>query len=295
MKDTFSTYHPIINFTYFCGVILCSMVFLHPVFLAISILGAFCWSLRLNGRRGLRFTLIYLLPMMLLAGLINPLFNHRGVTILFYLRGNPITLESVYYGGAMALMFGAVILWFSCYNAVMTSDKFIYLFGRIIPSLSLIFSMILRFVPRFKTQLQAISRGQRCIGRDVSQGTLRERLRQGRKILSIMVSWALENAIDTADSMRSRGYGLPGRSSFALFRFDGRDKGLLTLMAGLLLLVGAGAFLGQNNIQYVPYVEAPAATAFSLAVYAAYALLCFGPVILDIKEDLKWRRLQSQI
>ena len=33
-------------------------------------------------------------------------------------------------------------------------------------------------------------------------------------ILSIMVTWCLENAIETADSMKSRGCGLPGRSAF---------------------------------------------------------------------------------
>jgi energy-coupling factor transport system permease protein len=28
----------------------------------------------------------------------------------------------------------SVITWFNCYSAVMTSDKFVYLFGRIIPA-----------------------------------------------------------------------------------------------------------------------------------------------------------------
>ena len=86
------------------------------------------------------------------------------MTVITYLgTGNPLTLESILYGLAAAAMLVTVIGWFSCYNAVMTSDKFIYLFGRIIPSLSLLFSMVLRFVPRFKAQLKTVSAAQRCI------------------------------------------------------------------------------------------------------------------------------------
>ena len=70
--------------------------------------------------------------------------------------------------------------------------------------------MVLRFVPKFKAQFRVVSNAQKCVGRDVSNGKLLERIRHGIRILSIMVTWALENAIETADSMRSRGYGLKG-------------------------------------------------------------------------------------
>ena len=89
----------------------------------------------------------------------------------------------------------------------MTSDKFVYLFGRVIPALSLVLSMTLRFVPKFKAQVKIVSSAQRCVGRDVSNGGVLQRARNGLTILSILVTWALENAIETADSMRSRGYG----------------------------------------------------------------------------------------
>lgn len=167
------------------------------------------------------FNLKYMLPMLCFTALINPAFNHEGVTILIYLEnGNPLTLESIVYGIAAATMLIAVMCWFSCYHVVMTSDKFVYLFGRIIPSLSLILSMVLRFVPRFKTQIHIVSSAQRCIGRDVSNGSVLTRIKQGIKILSIMVTWMMENAIETADSMKSRGYGLHGRTAFSIYSFD---------------------------------------------------------------------------
>lgn len=295
MKDTFAAYHPIINFTFFCAVILCSMFFMHPVLLCISVLASFSYSVYLNGRKALKSNLVFVLPVMIAVSLLNPLFNHRGLTILGYMRENPITLESIYYGMASGLMFASIILWFSCYNAVMTSDKFIYLFGRIAPALSLIFSMVLRFVPKFKTQIITISNAQKCIGRDVNNGTYIERARHGIKILSVMITWALENAIETSDSMRSRGYGLKGRTSFSIFRFDTRDKGLLLLMMIFIIVIIAGSAAGQTNIQYFPSIKAGEITVFSIFIYSAYFLLCFIPIILDAAEEVKWHYFRSGI
>lgn len=292
MKDTFSSFHPAINFTYFCTVILCSMFFMHPILLAISTAAAFVYSVYLNRRKAMRFNLIYLLPSMVAVALINPLFNHRGITILCYVRENPLTLESILYGIAAGLMFASVILWFSCYNAVMTSDKFIYLFGRIIPASSLVFSMVLRFVPKFKAQIAQISNAQKCVGRDAGSGTYLERARHGMKILSIMTTWALENAVETADSMKSRGYGLKGRTSFSIFRFDARDKGLLLMMVACIGVLSAGACFGQTGIQYFPSIKITEINRFSILVYSVYFIFCILPIALNIMEDIKWKHLQ---
>ena len=172
-RDTFSSCHPIVNFLYFVMVLIFSMFFMHPVSLLISLASSLTYAIYLNGRKAVRFSLRYMLPMMLLAAITNPIFNHAGVTILAYLpTGNPLTLESILYGMASALMLAAVITWFSCYSAVMTSDKFVYLFGRVVPALSLILSMTLRFVPKFKAQFQVVSQAQACVGRDMSSGSL---------------------------------------------------------------------------------------------------------------------------
>jgi energy-coupling factor transport system permease protein len=292
-RDAFSGYHPLINILYFVQVIAYSMLFLHPVCLCISFLCAFTYAVELNGRRALRFALVFMLPMLLIAALLNPAFTHRGVTILAYLpSGNPLTLESIVYGIAAALMLITVISWFSCYNAVMTSDKFVYLFGRIIPALSLILSMALRLVPRFKSQIIVISNAQRCIGRDVSNGGVLRRARHGIKILSIMVTWALENAIETADSMRSRGYGLPGRTAFSIFKFDRRDRGALIF----LLLCGAyiitGAALGGLRFIYYPIISG-SWTPYSISIFTVLAALCAMPLLVNKLADLKWRQIKT--
>lgn len=294
LKDSFSSFHPVVNFLYFLAVILFSMFFLHPVFLGISLVCGTAYSIRLNGRRAVRFNLLVMLPTLLLFAVMNPVFNHEGATILVYVNDNPITAESIVYGFAAATMFVSVMIWFSCYNAVMTSDKFMDLFGRVIPALSLVLSMVLRLVPRLKAQTRVISNAQKCIGRDVSNGNVIQKAKNGMRILSILTTWALENAIETADSMKSRGYGLKGRTSFSNFRFDRRDALGMTALIALIALVLAGAAAGENNIVYFPVLAARPVTPFSLVVYGGYAGLCLLPLLFNLWEDAKWARLQSK-
>jgi energy-coupling factor transport system permease protein len=227
--------------------------------------------------------------MLLITALINPAFNHEGGTILAYLKsGNPLTLESIVYGLAAATMLASVICWFSCYNVIMTSDKFVYLFGRVIPSLSLILSMVLRFVPRFKAQIKVISNAQKCVGRDVSNGSLLQRAKHGIKILSIMVTWALENAIETADSMKSRGYGLPGRSAFSIYNFDQRDKKALAVIAGMGTYIIAGSAMNGLYFRYFPTIKGALLNPFSVSLFIAYLALCITPIIIDREEEHRW-------
>lgn len=268
------------------------MFFMHPVSLAVSLACAIAYNVYLNGRKAVRFQLLYMLPMMLMAAVINPAFNHEGQTILTYLpTGNPLTLESILYGVAAAMMLAAVITWFSCYTAVMTSDKFVYLFGRMIPALSLVLSMTLRFVPKFKAQFQVVSEAQRCVGRDTSEGSILRRLKNAVTILSIMVTWSLENAIETADSMKSRGYGLPGRTAFSIYRFDDRDKAVLGWLCFCGFYIFSGWMAGGFGWRYYPTVKGAAVTPFTVSFQLIYLALCLTPVLINKTEDRKWAKI----
>ena len=294
--NEFKTYHPIVNFVYFIFVIGFSCVFMHPVSLVISLLSGFTYSVMLKGKSAVKTNLIYMIPTLLFAALINPAFNHEGITIIKYLpSGNPLTLESVIYGLAAAIMIVSVICWFSCYTEVMTSDKFIYLFGRIIPSLSLILSMTLRFVPRFSAQLKTVANAQRCMGRDVSNGSIVERAKHGLSILSIMTTWALENAIETADSMKSRGYGVPGRTAFSIFTFDKRDKKALICILLLGIYTFVGNLMGGLYFEFFPAMKSAEISLFDISVFVAYLLLCICPVNIELWEVRKWKALRSKI
>ncbi|MDR0812807.1 MAG: energy-coupling factor transporter transmembrane protein EcfT [Oscillospiraceae bacterium] len=289
-----SSLHPIAAMLYFVLVLGFTMLLAHPVCLAVSLISAIGYGVYLKGRRAVRFSLLYMLPMLIIAAVLNPAFSHGGVTILAYLpSGNPLTLESILYGISSAAMLITVISWFSCFDEVMTSDKLVYLFGRIIPALSLILSMSLRFVPRFTAQIKVIAASQRCLGRDISHGSIVRRARYGVKILSILITWALENAIDTADSMKSRGYGLPGRTAFSIYRFTKRDRITLCFLLASAAVLITGAAFGKLKFSYIPITGGAPFDAPQFGLFAAYSALCACPLYLNVKEDAKWKVIAS--
>ena len=289
-RSIFAGYHPLVNYLWFAYVILVPVFFMHPVFVAISFVPAIAYAIYLGREKAARFALCFGLPLMVIAALFNPAFNHKGVTTLFYFHYNPITLEAVIYGICAAAMIGSVIFWFICYNIIMTSDKFIYLFGKIVPAMSLVISMALRFIPRYRAQAARIISARRGIGFDVSTGGFLSRLRSGGEILSVMVTWALENGIETGDSMLSRGYGLPGRTAYSNYRFDSRDWALLFVFVGLMSACLACCFSGAVSVAYYPAFIMESAPPFAGIAYACHGAVCALPLALELREDALWHR-----
>ena len=296
MKRGFSACHPAVIFLYFGLMLLFSLWLTHPAAAVLSLLGAVLWSRQLGGRETARFQLRTLLPMLILAALLNPVFSHEGATILTWLpSGNPLTLESILYGIGTAGMLACVICWFFCFNRVVTSDMFLYLFGRAAPALSLILSMVLRLVPRLQQQFHAVCRTQAALGRPTDRGPLLQRWANAVRVWSVLLTWALENAVDTADSMRSRGYGLPGRTSFSLYRLTEKDSGLLCWLGTLAALLTALALRGALTWRYYPTVRGAAWDIWQVTALLVYLALSLTPCILDAWEGREWKRMTSDI
>ncbi len=285
-------YHPLVSFGYFIAVIAGTLLFIHPVFVLISLVCAILAAAFINGKKAFLGTLGFGIPMFVFIALANPLFNHRGATILFYLFDNPVTLEAVIYGIVSAGMMFAAVIWFTCYNTVVTSDKFIYIFGRILPSIALIVSMTLSLIPRLMAQVKIIADSQRSIGLDWKSGSLKNRVRSGARVLSILVSWALEDAVITADSMKARGYGQHRRSNFSIFRFGKRDA---IMMAVIILLFAAEIFAyasGRGTMEFYPAMVMPEIDFTDILIYVSYITLGILPIVIQMKEDRKWKRLK---
>ena len=296
MSDVFQSYHPLNNFLFFTLMIGFSMMLNHPLAQMISLFSALFYAIHCEGRKAVLFSLKICLPMVLLTAFINPAFSHEGVTrLLYFPTGNPLTLESILYGFSAGLMLATVLLWFVNFNRVITSDKFVYLFGRIIPALSLVLSMTLRFIPKFKAQMKTIVDVQRCVGRDIHSGSLWSRMKTAITILSILITWALENAIETADSMKSRGYGLKGRTAFSIYRFDERDQVMMIwlLFCGFYLICGNLAL--AFAFRYFPSIRWAEQNPISFSFYVLYLLLAMTPTILNQLEERKWNAIHSKM
>ena len=292
-NDAFSGFHPVVNFIFFVAALGMTMFIQQPVYLLISMISGCAYLLYLQGKKGFFRQVGYLLPILIMMAVMNPIFNHEGVTILWYLpNDNPITLEAICFGLASAVMMGASIVWFNCCNTVFTSDKIIYLFGRVIPALSLMISMTLRFVPRFKNFLQSVLRTQQAMHKPENT---KEKLQQALAAFSATVSWAMEQSIVSADSMKSRGYGLFGRTAFSIYIFEKRDG--VALMMLFLLCVGTVVphLVGLMGWTYYPSMTGELLGPVQIMVYLCYGGMCNLPLIINLMEDRKWNALRSKI
>ena len=287
-----SLYHPLVSFGYFVAVIAGTLLFIHPILVPVSLACAIFCAALINGKKTLLATLGFGVPMFVFIALANPLFNHRGATILFYLFDNPVTKEAIVYGIVSAGMMFAAVVWFTCYNTVVTSDKFIDIFGRILPSVALIVSMTLSLIPRLMAQIKVIADAQRSIGLDWKSGSIKQRIRSGARILSILVSWALEDAVITADSMRARGYGQHKRSTFSIFRFGKKDAKMAVIVAVLFAVEIFAYISGRGTFEFYPMLTVPKIDFIDILIYFSYILLGILPAVIQIKEDRKWKLLK---
>lgn len=314
MSSGFKGYHPLVNVLFFISIIAFGMLLRHPVYLVISFISSTAYYLKLSGKDGRKTVFRFLLPMLLFVVIINSFFNHYGVTTLFILpSGNNFTFEALVMGIVSGITVVSVIQWFFCCNEVVTEDKFMHIFGRILPKGALVVSMILRFVPLYRRRYKEISQARKCIGLNGTDSFICK-MKNTFKNIGILVSWSFENAIETADSMKARGYGLKGRTYYSRFQWHTGDTLALILLVLFDALIIFGLVSNSAYCIYNPYViinqPSEIGTTYiinelnltinpfgflSIVSLIAFTLLCFLPLTIDLKEDIKWHRLQSKI
>ncbi len=295
MQDTFSKFHPIINIAFFLTAVVSTMMFFDVYFVPLSFLAAFSYGLFIGGKKFIKMVLIFVLPVVILSTAFNMYLNQTGDTIIFQYKYTIITMEAALYGLVSGLAFGSILMWFYSYNAVVTSDKFLFVFGKIMPTLALVFSMVLRFIPLFTKRANLIVTGQKAIGKDPGSGTKKEKTRHGIKILSIMITWSLENSIDTSDSMKARGYGLKGRTTYSNFKFTYTDGLVAAVLTALIIIIFAGIPNFGTTIFFYPYIEVVYNSLIWPVIYICAGIFCFLPLLLNLKEAVQWKYLESKI
>lgn len=286
--------HPLMLAVYFFSVMFVTMFTTNPVMLALALSGGVAYSVILeDGPEFVKSGRFYVVLFVVIA-ITNPLFSHNGATPLFFINGNAITLEAVLYGLDIAAMLIAVMYWFKCFNEVVTSDKLLFLFGRVSPKLALVMSSALRFIPHFKRQAGKIRQAQKAMGL-YSSDSLIDKLGGVLRVFSSLVTWAFENAIDTGTSMKARGHSLKGRSYYGMFKFRVSDGVMIAVVLLLDVLVFMIMSTGRLDYKFYPEVSAPSVGVWELVVYVAWGCLTWMPCFLYVKENIQWMYYRSKI
>lgn len=289
----FEDFNPIAVFIYFVCTVGISMFCMNPVVLALSLFGAVLLFIIRNGARHWRIHIASLVFFAVMA-LANPIFSHNGVTVLFVMGNNPVTLEAVIYGVAASSMIISVVYWFRSFSQIMTSDKLLYIFGSVSPKFALLVSMALRYVPLFGKQAKKVNQTQKALGL-YKEDNIIDNMKGGIRVFSVMTTWALENGIITADSMAARGYGTGKRTHFSIFRLRAADICLAVLSICLFVVVCVFVGMGAFDFDYYPAVGSISFAPEASAGYIAYGILILIPAFIEVEEKVKWKCLESKI
>lgn len=266
----------------------------HPLFLFTSFAAALFYLLLWGKKKALKTQFPTLLTLMLLTTFGNPLLSHNGATVLFYLNGNRMTLEALIRGFFAGLSICTVLLWFACMNLVITNDQYIYLFGRSLPVVSLTISMMLRYLPMMRRRYRKIEEVHRTLGDDPEE-TVFDRMRIFGRNFSTMLSWTLEDSIDTGDSMEARGYRLGRRTCFHRYVY-GKKEVLRTafLLMGCALTL-SGELRPFSGMCFYPTFTLPGVPGAAYGFYIVYLMVLIFPTYLTAKEAYRWKLLLSDM
>lgn len=288
---SFSQLNPIVITIYFVSVLGIVMFCLNPIILLVSLFGAVALNLIINGFKDRR-SHMYTIVLFVILSLINPFVSHNGVTVLFVMNNKPITFEALIYGIASGVMIVSVLYMFRTFSVIMTSDKLLYIFGGVSPKLALILSMALRYVPLFNRQAKKVENTGKALG-IYKEDNVVDNFKGKLRIFGVMVTWALENGIITADSMTARGYGVGKRSRFSEFRIYKDDIIFLILC----VVLSGFTIIGIKDLEFVfyPAIKMSELTITGMVGYISYGILVSLPIIIEVKESLKWKYLRSKI
>ncbi len=295
MNGAFARCHPAVNFIYFILAAVLAMLFNHPLFLGISLVSSLAYAIKLKGKAAVKSFFLFLLPLLIFVTAINALTAHYGVTALYVFKsGNSLTLEAIVYGAVTGVLVVIMLLWFMCYNEVVTEDKFMHVFGKRMPHLALLILMVLRFVPLYTAQFRETLESRKNAGFSADIGRL-GKVKEACQAVSGVVTWALEHSLETADSMKSRGYGLRGRTSYSRFVIAPSDIIVIVLMIAAAAVAAAGRLTGAVDALYNPVIEISGFSPMLTVSAIFYTLFCFTPIIYDAEEVIRWNRLQLKI
>lgn len=273
-RSAFESFHPWVIVGYLAVVLVVTMSTMHPVMIGTTFVLSLAYSLFLCGRIVWKRTVIAGIPVAAFTMGILPLFRHNGATPLFYINDMAVTKENIIFGGMMTLLLLTVLQWFYVWNELLGADKIMYLIGRFLPAVSLVITMTLRYIPMLERRMAQIRAAQRGLGEPQGiSGLLRQ--------MSVLLSWSLEESIETSTAMETRGYGVRRRSSFHLYCFRKRDAYMLVVLGSLFVLIGWQLIGRIASCQYYPFIQYASVRQISILLgsFIGFALL---PFIYDV-------------
>lgn len=289
MLRGFRSFHPFVLLLYYIVIIAGLMMNQHPIFLLSAFIFILIVNYMLDKAVELSKWKYMILFLSLFVLVLTPIFSQQGSIVLFEVFSRAFYLESLIQGVMIALTLSSILALFATFNIVITSDKFLYLFSRFFPKWAMILMLGLRFTPLFRKRLIAIQEVQELKGISMKDGKLREKAENGMQFIQTLLTYSLEEAIQTADSMSARGYGLGKRSQYESYPWKWRDMFFLLYLIFFSTVTVMGWKSGVSLLKLTPVLESIAITTSNWLYLAAWILLISLPIVTEGKEVLRWK------
>lgn len=283
--DGFTKLNPKTTFLFFVFIIVLTLVLFHPVYLVLSLVSSLTYKIKLKGKAALKSFFKFNIPLIVFVALFNMLFTHYGETLFFTVLDMRFTFESLFYGFCQGMLFSSVMMWFDCYCTVITSERFLAVFGKIAPNLALLFSMVLTFIPRLKRNAAQINDARQLIKNSGN------RLKKSADNFSALITMTLEESIEVSDSMRARGF-TQDRSAYSKYRFALKDIIIMAVSVLLTVFIIIMKAAGKIDFVFEPEIYMKG---LSFIAVLAYAAISFFPLLIDLTEDIRWLYLKQKI
>lgn len=279
--------HPAIFIVYFIILILFAFLFNNPYYIiTFGVLITILLILQ-DALSEVKSTMKYFLPLVLFITIVNTIFTHVGNTHIYYYGSNFVTLEAIMYGIIMAVTFFLVTLTFLSYNSYVSYQDMLYVFSKRYPNLSMVIIMSLRFVPLIQSRTRELIELSRLKNQNENL-SLKERLSENIQNLGLVVSWSLEEAMQTASSMKARGYNITKRTSYLEYKFNKIDAclSIIIIVTVIVSLVGLSQGIGSINV-YPKFTFSFSQLPFNV-YYLAFVVLLLPFIIIEIWERILW-------
>ena len=279
----FSMSHPAVPALYMVLTLGLTMFSMQPVLIALSLAGGLAYGFATRGTVRTLGALRWQLPVILIIALVNPLFSASGSTELFRIGMRAVHLESLVYGLCMGGLFVASVLWFEAAASMLEYDKVLALLGNAAPVIALMISMCMRLIPQFLRRGRTVLAVQDAIdmpGRKPAD-PVRSRLRAS----SVLMGWGMEDSLERADAMRSRGWGaVPRRTTYARYRMGRSDVVALVGLALFGAVAVAVAWTATTQSSFYPQLSVPA----PWQGYVVYAVWMALPCVLCAIDEKRF-------
>jgi energy-coupling factor transport system permease protein len=143
------------------------------------------------------------------------------------------------------IMIISMLLLFISFNVLLNSQRFLYLFSRILPQASFIVNMALGYVSLLIIRAKELISVLSLRGIDIKTGKKTDILKNATQIFTALTQWSLEDGMCVAQTLKARGYAKQRRTIYQSFTFTLKDKVCLLFCRisydfGILFTYGAG-------------------------------------------------------